>query len=255
MANKHRRHAFLRMFLLVAFTVIIAAAALFSLIFLHQFIKPVTFAISGVANQYLSSLIIGVGDNQAYEPNAINLGIRFFRDGPSLQSSQEQWFQNQAQTNNAQFLMILGAFVLPVQPVMSQNVLQTGCLQNCNWTLNDWKAGVQNAVNAYPYITTWEIWNEPDGARFQSGYENGNALNYSQMIIVAANIIHNANPSATVVCFGGAAITSSTEQAWYQQVWNDMGNLASKSCDAISIHAYTGNGAFPTPSNWLLNAL
>ncbi|MFI5412493.1 MAG: glycosyl hydrolase, partial [Candidatus Micrarchaeales archaeon] len=165
----------------------------------------------------------------------ISDGVKYFRTRASYNSWDINAMQSNSTMYNAQYLLILSGPVILPSPVMSQNVLSNGCLANCNWTLNDWKAGVANTVKNYPFVTTWEIWNEPEGVRFQSGYENGNAIHYFNMIKSASKIIKAANPNAIVVCFGGAAINSANQLAWYTSVWN-MG--ASKYCDAISLHAY-----------------
>ena len=103
------------------------------------------------------------------------------------------------------------------------------------WTLSDWNASVRDALDIYPYIHEWEIWNEPNN--YQSGYQNNTPLNYFNMIKSAGTIIHSKYPNDTVVCFGGEDPNGvqpySSGFEWWQTVW-DYG--ASKYCNAVSVH-------------------
>jgi hypothetical protein len=116
----------------------------------------------------------------------------------------------------------------------------TGCRSGCSWTLNTWNQSVSNAISDYPNVNEWEIWNEPYIQEFESGYENGSALNYFEMIKSAYYIIKSKEPNATIVCFGGAQIypysTAIAEYNFYKQVW---GYGAASFCSAISIHIYS----------------
>ncbi len=214
-------------------------------IFAFAFVLPnATAASIGGNPAILSNQIIGV--NQGFNSTAVGLitsdGVRYFRTLASTQPSSIQAAKIAYLTYNDQFLMIISTWTIQPQPVMSGNVLAPGCISNCNWTLNDWKSAVQNTVSAYPFVTTWEIWNEPSYPRFQSGYQDGNYTHYAKMIEVAAPIIHQANPNAIVVCFGGAPIGAGPEVQWYLDVWKTLGANATKDCNAISIHAYqSGN--------------
>ena len=110
----------------------------------------------------------------------------------------------------------------------------------CNWSLNDWNASVYNALSEYPEVNTWEIWNEPLVPNFASGYENGSAMDYYEMIKSAYTIIKSREPNSTVVCFGGAQLFPMSvvryEYQFYSRVWQYG---ASRYCDAVSVHYYS----------------
>ncbi|MGC8651856.1 MAG: glycosyl hydrolase [Candidatus Micrarchaeia archaeon] len=161
--------------------------------------------------------------NESSELYALEHGVRRFRTDISLSGSQEALLGMEHNMYNANYLGILDYETLP------------GGSSNKNWSLEEWNASVANAINAYPWISAWEIWNEPLVAQFQTGYMNGSAHNYYMLIKSAYTIIKAREPNATIVCFGGAPIADYPAMLWYAQVWNYG---ASKYCDAISIHAY-----------------
>lgn len=117
------------------------------------------------------------------------------------------------------------------------------CLSGCGWNLTDWNNSVEAAVEAYPEVHLWELWNEPLVPMFQDGFQNGSAHNYYLMARSAYRIIKAHNSSDTVVCLGGDNIYSPGEgedQAgfdWASEVWSYG---AVDYCDAISLHLYTG---------------
>jgi hypothetical protein len=167
---------------------------------------------------------------------AIANGVKCFR-ADIYNSEGEITFVANATKAGAQYIGILDYATVGAQPSIS------GCISGCNWTLDTWNASIATAVADYPEIHVWEIYNEPLGANFASGYENRNASHYFNMIKSAYSIIKNNNPNATIVCFGGAQMFSSVfssnsvqnEFLFYQQVWKYG---AAKYCDAISLHAY-----------------
>lgn len=134
----------------------------------------------------------------------------------------------------AGYLGILDYDTVGAQP--SRN----GCISGCNWSLNTWNASVANAILDYPGIHEWEIYNEPLIPLFQSGYDNGSALNYFNMIKSAYIIIKGKDPNATIVCLGGPQLfpggTLQVEYPFYQKAW---AYGASKYCDAVSLHVYS----------------
>ncbi len=164
---------------------------------------------------------------------AIDNGITCYRTDISLSQGAINFVSN-ASKAGAQYLGILDYDTVGAQPS------RYGCLSGCNWTLNTWNASVANAVADYPSIHEWEIYNEPLIGEFVSGYENGSAINYFNMIKSAYYIIKSRDPNATIVCFGGAQMfpgsTVAVEYAFYQQVWSYG---AYKYCNAISLHAYS----------------
>jgi hypothetical protein len=182
--------------------------------------------------KFLQSFCMNAGNASAMLI-AIGNGIICYRTDISLTPGAMDFISN-ASSRGAQFLGILDYATLGVR-------IQNGtCISLCNWTLNDWNATVENALMDYPEIHTWEIWNEPVVQIFQSGYENGSAKNYFNMIKSASVIIKAKYPNDTIVCFGGAQLYPidqvQIEYTFYRQVWNYG---ASKYCDAVSLHAYT----------------
>lgn len=126
------------------------------------------------------------------------------------------------------------------------------CSLDCNWNLSDWEGNVSLAVNDYPFIHIWEIWNEPAG--FHSGSLNGNlwesnltsySYNYYLMLRGAYGIIKGHNSSDIVLAFGGLSTccyylagSPTYEEQFASLVW---GYGAAKYCDGISLHAYSKN--------------
>lgn len=118
-----------------------------------------------------------------------------------------------------------------------------------NWTLSDWHSLIGQAVAAYPAIHVWEVWNEAElqAAEYrqfhETGYFNGSAYQYFLMLKDAYGTIKAHNPTDTVVCFGGLPLFDgiphqvSESENFARQVWNYG---ASRYCDAISVHAYSG---------------
>ncbi len=191
--------------------------------------KSATTAVNGTHTQ-----VFGVAGSQNYSAMrvAFEHGVRYFRVDIGFSNGTRSYI-NGLSANGANMLGILDYNTVGAQA--SPN----GCVSGCNWTLSDWNASVKNAIEEYPNITTWEIWNEPTIVNYVSGYENASPYNYYQMIRSAYIIIKAAEPNSTVVCFGGANLFPYGQQTfeWYSQVWRYG---ASDYCDAISLHAYSG---------------
>ena len=173
------------------------------------------------------SLIVGVGThgNVSSETKALMSGVRYYRTDITLGSNQISQIMSESQQSGAQYLGILDYETLD------------GIGSRYSWNLSTWNESVTDALQEYPEISTWELWNEPWVQAFQTGYMNGSAYNYYQVIRSAYEIIKAKEPNSTVVCFGGAPIYEPDIFEWYSQVWNYG---AANYCDAISIHAYVG---------------
>ncbi len=197
--------------LIAAFIVVLA------FVYMH------TGAQSGIEGKY--NFVVGVGthSNQSSAISALKDGILYYRTDISLSAPQEEALSLQHSKYGAHYLGILDYDTLP------------GGFSNNDWNLTAWNESVSAAVEAYPWISSWEIWNEPWVPTFQKGYMNGSAYNYYQMARSAYLIIKAAEPNATTVCFGGAPIGSYSIYQWYSKVWSYG---AAKYCSAISIHAY-----------------
>ena len=161
--------------------------------------------------------------NESSESYALENGVRYFRTDISLGKSQEALLGAEHSAYNASYLGILDYETLP------------GGSSNKNWSLNEWNASVASAIAAYPWIDTWEIWNEPLVKQFQTGYMNGSAYNYYMLIRSASKVIKAKETNATIVCFGGAPIADYQAMLWYEQVWSFGAYMY---CNAVSIHAY-----------------
>jgi hypothetical protein len=109
------------------------------------------------------------------------------------------------------------------------------------WTLDNWSKAVSEAVNWYPKIHVWEIWNEPTGSGNYCGYYQGQPSQYFNLLRSAYRIIKAHNSTDIVLALGGVNVFSSgsvdqENVAWSKQVWN-LG--ASHYSDAVSLHIYT----------------
>jgi len=173
--------------------------------------------------------------NESSEVYALKNGVKNFRTDIMLSASQEELLSMENSDYGAQYLGILDYSTLP------------GGIADKNWSLGEWNESVADAVEMYPWISTWEIWNEPLVPQFQTGYMNGSAYNYYMVIKSAATVIRAHEPNATIVCFGGAPIDNYPAYEWYAQVWSYG---AWKYCNAISLHIYP-DGPF-LPGNSLL---
>ena len=171
------------------------------------------------------SMVVGVGThgNLSSETKSLQSGVKYYRTDINLGNVQVSQLGNESRGYGARYLGILDYETLP------------GGSSDRNWNLSTWNASVANAIADYPYVSTWEIWNEPWVTNFQTGYMNGSAHNYYLVIRAAYAIIKSRQPNSTIVCFGGAPISDYYIFEWYSQVW---GYGASDYCDAVSIHAY-----------------
>lgn len=178
-------------------------------------------------------LVVGIGthSNQSSAVKAMRGGVLYFRTDISLNLSQENMMLNQHSLYGAHYLGILDYDTLP------------GGFSNNGWNLTIWNNSVLAAVKAYPWINSWEIWNEPWVPMFQKGFMNGSAYNYYLMTRSAYKIIKSIEHNATIVCFGGAPIGSASIYQWYSDIWSYG---AAKYCNAISLHIYPGSA---TPLN------
>lgn len=124
-----------------------------------------------------------------------------------------------------------------------------GAPYKAGWTLDDWNSAVQAAVEQYPEIHIWEVWNEPGlyGTPLRTipqekGYFMGDAGNYLEMLKSAYGIIKKHSSSDTVIGLGGAGLfrpnnyVAKCETDFAQSV---CGNGGLNFMDAISVHAYT----------------
>ncbi|MGC8538124.1 MAG: glycosyl hydrolase [Candidatus Micrarchaeia archaeon] len=202
-------------------TILVAAIIVFAITFAFVCLQPENPR--GIESKYNFVVGIGTHNNQSSTITALKAGIMYYRTDISQNTSQEEALSMQNRRYGAHYLGILDYDTLP------------GGFSNNNWNLTTWNESVRAVVEAYPWIHSWEIWNEPWVPTFQKGYINGSAYNYYQITRSAYLIVKSAEPNATIVCFGGAPIGSYSIYQWYSDVW---GYGAGKYCNAISIHAY-----------------
>ncbi len=226
----------------IALIIVILAILAASVFVLSKYATKLSFKLAASttinANQgphaYAQEFCLNAVTNLTAMQFALDSGVNCFRTDISLNKSEMDYVSNISKSGGS-FLGILDYETVGAHP--SRN----GCTGNCNWTLNDWNSSVENAVLDYPEIHTWEIWNEPLVSQFMDGYENGSAFNYYTMIKSAYIIIKKNDPNSTVVCFGGPQMYPfnyvEVEYPFYSKVWSYG---ASKYCDAVSLHAYTG---------------
>ncbi|MDE1768645.1 MAG: hypothetical protein KGH64_00835 [Candidatus Micrarchaeota archaeon] len=210
-----------------------ALVAICALVLYLAFYKSNSSSTVSTQQRYSQQFCVNGMSNVTAMKEALNYGITCFRTDIYLNNKDTKFISNETNAG-ASYLGILDYNTVGAQPSGQ------GCVSGCNWTLADWNASVSNALTYYPEINTWEIYNEPLAGIFISGYDNGSALNYFNMIKGAYTIIKKREPNSTVVCLGGAQMfpgqSVQAEYYFYQQVWQYG---ASKYCDAISLHAYS----------------
>jgi hypothetical protein len=95
---------------------------------------------------------------------------------------------------------------------------------------------VTNAVNHYPFISNWTIWNEPPGTVLPGpGYEY-----YTEMLRIGARVIKALTPNSTVV--GGGGLFSSSAVT---NVWALLGASDQPKVTKFAVHFYPGNQGEP----------
>ncbi len=191
-------------------------------------------------------------NSYAYAKGKI-IGVEGAQETAALQKAKEydiSWLRYDIRLNKTYEAMLgnlskNGFEILGILDYDTLNVsIKNGrCAENCNWSLEDWANVVSNAIAAYPYISIWEIWNEPQISMFDSGLlDNGSPYGYYEIAKTAYQIIKRHNPNATVICFGGDSLVG-TDAAyaadyfiWAKYAWSyGLSNY----CDAISLHAYS----------------
>ena len=114
---------------------------------------------------------------------------------------------------------------------------------NDNFTLDDWKDAVKNAVQKFN-CEGYEIWNEPFSKYAMKGYQNGTSFHYFDMVKSAYQIIKKIRPKSIVI--GGGGLFSS--QIDIAMELKKLG--IEKYVDAISLHIYLNIPKFL--AEWLL---
>ena len=102
---------------------------------------------------------------------------------------------------------------------------------NDNFTLDDWKDAVKNAVNKYD-CEAYEIWNEPFANYSKKGYQDGSPFHYFDLTKTAYEIIRELKPNSLII--GGGGIYAG-EENWARKI-QKLG--IEKYVNAISLHIY-----------------
>ena len=76
---------------------------------------------------------------------AMSSGIKYFRVDIGNDRNQENFIQNVTYAGG-HYIGILDYVTVGAEASPS------GCLSGCNWTLSDWNASVENAVDSYPEV-------------------------------------------------------------------------------------------------------
>lgn len=100
--------------------------------------------------------------------------------------------------------------------------------------VSDWTNFVTAAVNRYPQVTTWGIWNEPNLSQFWSGTRQQYIDN---ILKPASDAIHAANPNAKAVGPELAHLVSADWDDWL----SDVLDQASDKIDILTHHSYGTN--------------
>jgi hypothetical protein len=185
-----------------------------------------------------SGVVFGAAgvENSSATLASISDGISYFRMDISLNSSEESFVRNMS-ADGGNFMGILDYETVGAQ------IKSGSCFAGCGWNLSTWNSSVEAALEAYPEVHVWEIWNEPQISNFQDGFQDGNPENYYLMLKSAYALIKAHNATDTVLCLGGDSVYSSgdtpdqQDYEWAAQLWSYG---AGKYCDGISLHAYTG---------------
>jgi hypothetical protein len=114
---------------------------------------------------------------------------------------------------------------------------------NRNFTVDDWKAKVTQAVARYPRVAAWEIWNEPYLPGEFLGHMDGTGPHYFDLLSSASAIIKASNPNALVIAFGGFSLAKQPECLEMARRVHDLGGA--RFYDAMSIHVYPGGNTDP----------
>ena len=109
-----------------------------------------------------------------------------------------------------------------------------------NFTLDDWKTAVENAVKKYD-CEAYEIWNEPFADYSKKGYQDGSWQHYVKLVNTASGIIRMIRPTSKII--GGGGIYDG-EEKWAENVIPYI----SSAVDLISLHIYWN---IPSWLSWL----
>jgi len=97
--------------------------------------------------------------------------------------------------------------------------------------LDAWQEYVTAVATRYAgRVQAWEIWNEPN----HDGFWKGSVAEYAELLQVAADAIHAANPRAKVVLGG----LSGSDTSFLTELYTVLGSSAQTTIDVVAIHPY-----------------
>jgi hypothetical protein len=101
--------------------------------------------------------------------------------------------------------------------------------------LDQWAQYVQETVKHYqPWISHWEIWNEPYGNGVRDAFFPGTPEQYAEVLKRASTTIRETNPEATIL----GVCAPESNSGWLDRVLKVAGP---KSYDVMSFHLYGTN--------------
>ncbi len=139
-----------------------------------------------------------------------------------------------------------------------------GCPNTCSAYANryppanftDWRTFVTHLATHYAQacqtdstlcVHTYEIWNEPT----QSTFWQGTPEQYAQLLSLAYDAIHAADPQAVVMNGGVVSNTSTmTPDAWLQRVMTNSSYPAADKLDVVAIHERGPVGIVQNDTAW-----
>jgi hypothetical protein len=99
--------------------------------------------------------------------------------------------------------------------------------------INEWKEYIARCYTAfYPYVKTWEIWNEPDGGYLQVKPELKKVDVYTRLLKAARQVLDSIGKPVTLMGPAVAAINASLG-------WEVLQAGGGKDMDAFSFHFYS----------------
>lgn len=145
------------------------------------------------------------------------------------------WIPNQMDT----VVNAMDANGIKILAILDHNTMNFADPPNPNFSLAQWTATVQSimATDAAKKVDAWEIWNEPNVEKFQSGYMNGNPQNYVDMLKSASLVIKSVS-NATVLAAGLSPYYPESNPNW--KTWLTGFNAASPQSffDFQGVHLY-----------------
>jgi hypothetical protein len=168
--------------------------------------RPVSLTPSDIDSQNSISNTFVVGINAGGQPENSSLLSSVYNQFDIHWIREDIYLSSSFKTNVYDPLVADGYNILGILDYNTLGLTYNGTTWTpTTWNLTDWDNAVRTAVETYPAVKAWEIWNEPELSEFQTGYlccsSNVTQLtqNYFNMLKDAYQIIKQANPNALVL--------------------------------------------------------